>query len=311
MIRSGIKVFAPASVSNMAVGFGILGFALEKPGDEVLVKDGIYKGLKITHITGASSKLSFEIEKNTAGFAAQRLLEHIGETNRPLEMEIHKKMPIGAGLGSSAASAVAGVFAINEFLKTGLTKRELLAFAVQAEQMINGKHNAVNVAPSMLGGMILVRDNDSLDLKKLYLPSGLYVAILCPHIQVLAKNLQAILSQQLDFEKVIKQQGNLAAFVSAMYTSDIPLLSRSLQDLLIEPQRAHLIPHFYAMKELSIAEGALGFSISGAGPSMFAFCDNSLKAEQIVEKAKKLYTDNKIDLTCYLSKINQEGVILF
>lgn len=311
MRRSGIKVFAPASVSNVAVGFDILGFALEQPGDEVLVRDGIDKGLKITHITGASSKLSFEIEKNTAGFAAQRLLEHIGETDRPLEMEIHKKMPIGTGLGSSAASAVAGVFAVNEFLKTGLTKRELLEFAVQAEQMADGARHADNVAPSLLGGMILIRDNETLDLKKLYLPSGLYVAILCPHIQVLTKDSRSILSQQLDFDKVIKQQGNLAAFVSAMYTSDIPLLSRCLQDILIEPQRAHLIPHFYAMKDMSLTEAALGFSISGAGPSMFALCDNSLKAERIIEKAKKFYAENKIDLTCYLSKINQEGAILF
>ncbi len=311
MTRTGIKVFAPASVANVAVGFDILGFAIDKPGDEIIVRDGNKPGLVITEITGASGKLPYEPIKNTAGFAALKLLEFIGEPDRPLEMEIHKKMPFGSGLGSSAASAAAGVFAVNEFLKTGLTKSEILSFAVAGEQIADGAWHADNVAPSLLGGMILIRDNETLDFKKLHIPFGLYAAIIYPHVEVLTRESRGILKPEVSFKDVIRQQGNLGAFVAAMYTSDYGLISRSLKDLLVEPQRAHLIPHFYEMKEQALAAGALGFSISGAGPSMFALCDNSIKAEAVLEAATKLYRDNKVEITTYLSGINHEGAIRF
>ena len=147
----GIKVFAPASVANVACGYDILGFALEKPGDEIVARFVDSPGLKITKITGAKGKLPYEVEKNTAGFAAQRLLEHIGESGRGIEFDIHKKMPFGSGLGSSAASAVAGVMAINELYGCPLTKREILPFAVLGEQVADGAYHADNVAPSLLG----------------------------------------------------------------------------------------------------------------------------------------------------------------
>ena len=311
MGKPGLKVFAPASVANVAVGFDILGFALEQPGDEIIIREGRAPGLIINQITGAGNKLPYEVQKNTAGFAAYRLLDHIGETDRPLEMEIHKKMPFGSGLGSSAASAVGGVYAVSEFLRTGLTKYDLLRFAVEGEQIADGAFHADNVGPSLLGGMILIRDNETLDIKKLHIPSGLFVAIIYPHVEVLTRDSRKILKSEVKFKDVIKQQGNLGAFIAGMYTSDYSLISRSLQDLLVEPQRAHLIPCFYEMKELAMSSGALGFSISGAGPSMFALCDNSIKAESIIEAATKLYANKKLSINTYLSKINQEGAIRF
>lgn len=311
MSKPGIKVFAPASVANVAVGFDVLGFALESPGDEIIVREGKQPGLMISEIQGAGGKLPYDIMKNTAGYAAHRLLQFIGETDRPLEMEIHKKMPFGSGLGSSAASAAAGVFAVNEFLKTGLTKYEILRFAVEGEQVADGAFHADNVAPALLGGMIMIRDNETLDIKKLHIPSGLFVSVIYPHIEILTKESRGILKQEVSFKDVIRQQGNLGAFVAAMYTSDFGMIGRSLQDLLVEPQRAHLIPHFYAMKEQAMNAGALGFSISGAGPSMFALSDNSGIAEKINEQANLLYQKNKVPVTTYLSKINHEGAIRF
>lgn len=311
MVNPGIKVFAPASVANVAVGFDILGFALEKPGDEIIIREGKTPGLVISEIQGAGGKLPYDIMKNTAGFAAYKLLEYLGETNRPLEMEIHKKMPFGSGLGSSAASAVAGVYGVNEFLKTGLTKQEILRFAVEGEQIADGAWHADNVAPSLLGGMTLIRDNETLDVKKLHIPAGLYIAVIYPHVEVLTKESRGILKTEIPFNHVIKQQGNLGAFIAGMYTSDFGLISRSLNDILVEPQRAHLIPHFYTMKEKAITSGALGFSISGAGPSMFAICDNSRIAEDILDAAVKLYSENKVNINTYLSKINHEGAIRF
>ena len=311
MSKPGIKVFAPASVANVAVGFDVLGFALEAPGDEIIVREGKQPGLMISEIQGAGGKLPYDIMKNTAGYAAHRLLQFVGETDRPLEMEIHKKMPFGSGLGSSAASAAAGVFAVNEFLKTGLTKYEILRFAVEGEQIADGAFHADNVAPALLGGMIMIRDNETLDIKKLHIPSGLFVSVIYPHIEILTKESRGILKQEVSFKDVIRQQGNLGAFVTTMYTSDFGMIGRSLQDLLVEPQRAHLIPHFYAMKEQAMNAGALGFSISGAGPSMFALSDNSGIAEKINEQANLLYQKNKVPVTTYLSKINHEGAIRF
>ena len=311
MAKPGIKIFAPASVANVAVGFDILGFALEKPGDEIIIREGSKPGLVITDIQGAGGKLPYDVMKNTAGYAAYRLLEHLGEIDRPIEMEIHKKMPFGSGLGSSAASAAGGVFAVSEFLHTGLSKYELLRFAVEGEQIADGAFHADNVGPSLLGGMVLIRDNETLDIKKLHIPHGLYAAVIYPHVEVLTRESRGILTPEVNFKDVIRQQGNLGAFVAGMYTSDYGLISRSLQDLLVEPQRAHLIPHFYEMKEAALAAGALGFSISGAGPSMFALCDNSIKAESVIEAANKLYQSKKVSINTYLSKINHEGAIRF
>lgn len=311
MAKPGIKVFAPASVANVAVGFDILGFALEHPGDEIIIREGVKPGLHITDIQGAGSKLPYDIHKNTAGYAALKLLESIGEQKRPLEMEIHKKMPFGSGLGSSAASAAGGVFAVNEFLNTGLSKYDILRFAVEGEQIADGAFHADNVGPSLLGGMLLIRDNASLDVKKLHIPSGLFAVIIYPEVEILTRESRSILTKTVHFDDVIRQSGNLASFVAAMYTSDFPLISRSLQDLLVEPQRAHLIPQFYEMKSKALEAGALGFSISGAGPSMFALCDNSLKAENIIEEAIKLYKKVKMPIKTYLSKINHEGAIRY
>lgn len=311
MPAKAIKVFAPATVANVAVGFDILGFALEKPGDEILISEGSQPGLVITEITGAKNKLPYDIMKNTAGYAAHRLLQHIGESDRPLEMRIHKKMPFGSGLGSSAASAVGGVYAVNEYLKTGLSKHDILRFAVEGEEIADGAFHADNVAPCLLGGIVLIRDNESLDVKKIHVPAGIQVVVIYPHIEILTKDSRSILSPQIDFKDVIHQTGNLASFIAALYTSDFDLIGRSLKDVLIEPQRAKLIPHFYDIKDIALKNNALGFSISGAGPSMFAMCSNTHVAETIAEEAKHFYKSQKIDCDTYVSKINLEGAIMY
>ena len=311
MAREVVKVWAPASVANVAVGYDILGFAIDGPGDEVLVRRGKEKGLKIVEITGAKGKLTLDPEKNTAGYSALRLLEHLGASDEPLEMTIRKKMPFGSGLGSSAASAVGGVFAVNELLRTGLTKREILKFAVEGEQIADGAWHADNVAPSLLGGMVLIRDNESLDVHKLYIPKGLQAVVIYPHVEVLTKDSRNILKPTVELEQHIHQSGNLGGFLIGMYNSDFDLIQRSLEDLIIEPQRASLIPGFFEMKQIALDQGALGFSISGAGPSMFALCNNSLVAENIVEEAIKLYSAKKLKIQTFLSPINNEGAYLF
>ncbi|MEL7118901.1 MAG: homoserine kinase [Bacteroidota bacterium] len=308
-MKAGIKVFAPASVANVAVGYDVMGFALEKPGDEIIVKYSDKKGLRITTITGDKGKLPLEVEKNTAGFAAMRLLEHLDETDLGIEMEIHKKMPFGSGLGSSAASAVAGVMAINELLKKPLTKKELLHFAVLGEQLADGSYHADNVAPSLLGGLLLIRDNKTLDVHRVPVPAGIYATVIYPHIRILTRDARDVLSNQVSLKSVIAQTGNMGGLIIGMYNSDLDLISRSLQDVVIEPQRAKLIPHFYEVKEKVLNAGALGCSISGAGPSIFALSSSSHIAERVGEAMVKVFKDNDIEQQLFISKINQEGSI--
>ena len=310
MARDVVKVFAPASVANVAVGYDVLGFAINEPGDYVLLRDGDKPGLVIDKMDGDKNRLPREVMKNTASYAAYRFLEYLGETDRPLKMTIQKRMPFGSGLGSSAASAVAGVFAVNEFLKLNMHKTDMLRFAVEGEQLADGSYHADNVAPSLLGGMVLIRDNATLDVTKLYIPKGLMAVVFYPHIQILTKDSRSILADTVTLEQHIHQSGNLATLVAALYNSDFDKIGRCLDDIIIEPQRAGLIPYFYEAKEAAMNAGALGFSISGAGPSMFALCNSTIVAENIAEGLKKIYTSHKIRHKVYISEINQEGAEL-
>lgn len=309
-MHAGIKVFAPASIGNVAVGFDVLGMAIERPGDEIIVRLSDQKGLRITQITGAKGKLPLAVEKNTAGFAALKLLEHLGMSDRGIEMEIHKKMPLGSGLGSSAASAVAGVFAVSELLKTGLSKRDLLPFALEGEELASGSKHADNVAPSLLGGIVLCCGHEPLDVHRLPAPKGLYVTVVYPHVEVLTKNARNILKLDVPLKDAVQQMGHLGGFIVGLYKTDFDLLGRSLKDLLIEPQRARLIPHFYEVKDAALDCGVLGCSISGAGPSIFALSANSLLAEQAGIAMQRVFHLHKIECDLYLSAVNQEGVVL-
>jgi len=310
MARDVVKVFAPASVANVGVGYDILGFALDEPGDFVKLKYGTEPGLRITSVTGDKNKLPKEVLKNTAGYAAHRFLADLDALDMPLEMEIQKKMPFGSGLGSSAASAVAGVFAVRELLKLDIDKSKILKYAVEGEQIADGAYHADNVAPSLMGGIVLIRDNASLDVTKLYVPKGLMAVVLYPKIQILTRDSRNVLSDTITLDQHITQSGNLATLVAALYQSDFDKIARCLDDVIIEPQRAKLIPYFYEAKEAAMKAGALGFSISGAGPSMFALCNSTIAAENIKNALTKIYTDNKIRNKSYISHINKEGAIL-
>lgn len=310
-MKSGIKVFAPASVANVACGFDVLGFALSKPGDEIIARASDKKKLRITKITGDGGRLPWDVEKNTAGVAAQRLLEHLGEDSRGIELEIHKKMPFGSGLGSSAASAAGAVVAVNEVVGRPLTRRELLPFAVLGEQVADGAYHADNVAPALIGGIVLIRDNESLDFHRVPSPQGLVAVVIYPHIEILTKDARNIISPDVSLSDHIKQSGNLASLILGLTQSNFDLISRSLEDHIIEPQRSKLIPNFDAVKEIAMESGALGCSISGAGPSIFALFNNSLFAEEACLKMKSIYDRIGIESETFISGINLEGTQVF
>lgn len=310
-MSSGLKVFAPASVANLAVGYDILGVALEKPGDEIVVRKSDTKGLKITKITGDNGLLSREVSKNTAGVAAQTYLDHINESEMGIEMEIRKKMPFGSGLGSSAASAVAGVFAVNELLGRPLNRRELLPFAVKGEQIADGAFHGDNVAPSLMGGFVLVKNDESLSCHKIPSPSGICFSIIHPHIKILTRVARNVLGSTVALSDHVAQSFGLGSLILGLYSSNLDMIKAGLNDAIIEPQRASLIPHFYDVKKIAINFGALGCSISGAGPAIFALCPNTGIAEEINKKVEAFLKSKSIESTTYLSHVNTEGAKLF
>ena len=308
---SGVKVFAPATVSNVCCGFDILGYAIHGPGDEVVATLTDEPGIHITKITGDKGKLPRETMKNTAGLAGTRLLEHLGKTNVGINMEIRKKMPFGSGMGSSAASAVAGVVAVNHLLGNPLTKWELLPFASAGEQLASGGSiHLDNVAPSLLGGMTLNRDNDTFDIHRVYLMDGLYTTLVYPHVEVLTADARNMLSPQTTLKQMTAQAANLGGLIIGLSKGDLDLIRRSLKDVIIEPQRAGLIPGFYDVQSAAMNCGVLGCSISGSGPSIFALSNNSLIAEKAGEAMQAVFTRQGIESNVYVSLINRDGAVV-
>lgn len=305
-----VKAFAPASIGNVGVGFDIMGLALDTQGDEVVARNSSSKEVRITLMTGDQGKLPYETEKNTAGMAVLRFLEFIGATDVGIDLEVHKKLPLGSGMGSSAASAVAAVVAANALLETGLSKKELLPFACAGEAVASGSMHADNVAPSLLGGIVLIRDNSTYDLLKLPIPTGLYVALVHPNLKVLTQEARAILKPAVPMKDFIQQTANAASFVAALCTNDLALLGRSLQDVVIEPQRSQLIKGFYDVKSAALDAGALGCSISGAGPAVFALCADAHTAKMAGEAMKKAFAMNAVDSNVFLSPVNEQGAII-
>ena len=301
-----IKVFAPATVANVTCGYDVLGFAVKNPGDEIVAKLIDEPKVSIMKITGDGGKLPIEAEKNTAGVAVINYLKHI-KSKQGIELEIHKKMPLGSGLGSSAASAVASVFAANILFGNPLLRKELLPFTMSAEKVACGSAHADNVAPSLLGGFIIIRSYSPLDVIKIKIPE-LFVTIIHPDIIIKTQDARNILDQTVPLNNVVKQCGNLAGLITGMFTEDYDLISRSLKDEIIEPQRAKLIPNFDDVKKVALQSGALGCGISGSGPSIFALSKDEKTAEKVGEEMKKIFIFKKIDSEVFVSEINNEGV---
>tara|TARA_B100001109_G_scaffold190736_1_gene157335 strand:+ start:4991 stop:5938 length:948 start_codon:yes stop_codon:yes gene_type:complete len=303
-----VRVFAPATVANVACGYDVLGFAIEAPGDEVVARHSPEPGLRIVKITGDDGKLPIEVSQNTAGVAAQDLLRHLGMLDRGVELEIHKKMPFGSGLGSSAASAVAGAYAVNKLIGEPLTKKQLLPFAMTGESSADGAWHADNVGPCLLGGIVFIRSNQELDMAQLPGPENLWATVVHPDIEILTKVAREILPREVPLDNVTQQVGNLGGLLCGLIQDDYELISRSIHDVIAEPRRQKLIPEFYRAKRDAMAAGALGFSISGAGPSVFALCEGEETARRVGEEVSRVFTEAPIQSQVYVSRINPRGV---
>lgn len=303
-----VRVFAPATVANVACGFDVLGFAIDAPGDEVVARHSEKPGLRITKITGDNGKLPLEVEKNTAGVAALDLLRHLGMSDTGIELEIHKKMPFGSGLGSSAASSVAGVYAVNKLIGEPLSKKQLLPFAMQGEVSADGAWHADNVGPSLLGGILFIRSNQELDIAQIPVPNNLWAAVVHPEIEILTKVAREILPTEIPMVNATQQIGNLGGLILGLVQEDYAMIGRSIHDVIAEPRRQKLIPEFYNAKRAAMSNGALGFSISGAGPSVFALCEGEEIAQRVGKAISGAFDHVELENQCYVSAINKEGV---
>lgn len=309
-MKKSINVFAPATVANVVCGYDVLGFAVNAPGDEVIMRLRGEPGVIITKISGDEGRLPYDPAKNTVSLSVQHYLNHIGRTDVGVEIELMKKMPIGSGLGSSSASTVAGLFAINELLDRPLSKMELVPFAMKGEEMACGFGHADNVAPALLGGFVLVRSYEPLDIIQLPFPEELYCSIVFPQIDVPTRDARQIIRSKILLKDAVTQWGNVAGLVAGLYRKDIDLIARSMQDVIVEPTRSILIPDFYKLREIAMENGALSFGISGSGPSVFTFTKNEDDARRINEKLQKHFLWLDTQSIAYQSPINGQGPII-
>jgi homoserine kinase len=264
-----IAVYAPGSVSNVACGFDVLGFALDEPGDVVVAASQADAGVSIAAIHGDDGRLPTEPRRNTASAAVISLLQRL-ETTRGISLIIHKGFPLASGVGSSGASAVAAVVAANEVLGRPASMEMLLECAMAGEQAGCGSMHPDNVAPSLFGGFVLARSAEPPDIVRLPVPAGLACAVLHPHLEIETGTARALLGDHVALRDATRQWANVGGLIAALYTNDLGLLSRSLVDSIAEAKRASLVPGFAGVKAAAVAAGALGCSLSGSGPSIFA-----------------------------------------
>jgi homoserine kinase len=276
--------FAPATVSNVACGFDVLGFALDTPGDVVVAEAQAASGVEIAVIEGDGGRLTRDPARNTAGVAAQALLARLGST-RGIRLAIHKGIPLASGVGSSGASAVAALVAANELLGRPAPLDVLFECAMAAEVVGCGSAHPDNVAPALYGGFVLARagamPGGGSDVIRLPVPEGLSCAVLHPHLEIETGSARALLGDAVPLRAAVRQWGNVGGLVAGLFLNDLGLIARTLEDHVAEPKRAHLVPGFEVVKQAAYAAGALGCSLSGSGPSIFALCPSLDRAEQV------------------------------
>ena len=285
-----VRVFAPASVSNVGPGFDVLGFALHRPRDCVEAEAASTPGVELVEVTGDGGALPRRANRNAAAVAAGEVLRAAshtpaGRASRPagLRLRLQKGLPLQSGLGSSGASAAAGAAAANELLGRPFSPDDLVVFAMEGERIACGSAHADNVAPSLLGGFVLVRSYAPLEIVRLPVPEGLFVSVVHPHCAVSTRLARDLLTgRAFALPDIVRNTGNAAALVAALYQSNLPLLGRCVDDRLVEPVLAALIPGFDAVRSSAIEAGALACSVSGSGPTLFAFADSEEDRKSVV-----------------------------
>jgi homoserine kinase len=309
-----VTAFAPATVANVAVGFDILGFAFDGIGDEVTLTRKDSPGITITKISvhpdhlklSEFSDLPLDPEKNTASVG---VLQMIGDFALPFgfDLSIRKGIPLGSGMGGSAASAVAGVLAASRFLPITLDKETLLRYALIGEKVATGDAHADNAAPCLYGGMILAHSVEPAHFISIPFPDDILCVLVHPHMRVDTRQARSILSPTVKLKDFTMQSAHLATFIAGCFKEDMSLIRRSLRDDIIEPQRAHLVPAFKKAQAAAMEQGALGCSLSGSGPSIFAWVEEEAVANRIRDSLLAVFLKEDLGADAWISRISDKG----
>ncbi len=301
-----IKALAPATVANVSCGFDVFGFAVESPADEVILTLTDTPGVVIKEITGDEGRLPLEASKNTSGVAVEAFLRAL-DSSAGVEIVLNKKLPLGSGMGSSAASSVAALVAINELFDKPFTRDQLLPFAMEAERIACGSAHADNVAPSLLGGFVLIRSYEPLDVTRIPTPPDLFCTLVHPHLELKTSDSRRVLKATIPLKDAITQWGNIAGLVVGLMKPDYGLIQRSLTDVVAEPIRSVLIPGFKGIKEVALRNGALGAGISGSGPTIFALSTEYSIAEGVGNAIQDQFKKLNLQSDVFVSRINTTG----
>ncbi|MCQ2116437.1 MAG: homoserine kinase [Bacteroidales bacterium] len=302
-----VRVFAPASIANMGCGFDVIGLALDEVGDilEITASEG--DGLTITNETDVP--IPEDIEKNVITPVVRSFLKKIGQKAQ-IDVTICEKIYPGSGIGSSAASSAAAAFGMNELFGCPLSEEEVVVCAMEGENLASGGYHADNAAPAVMGGIVLIRGYEPLDLIQLPVPGNFYCAVVHPHIVVTTKEAREILPKAVPMHDAVRQWGNVGGLVAGLCTGNISLIGHSMQDYVAEPYRKQFIPGFDELRGKILKAGALAMNISGSGPSVFALCDN----KQVADKAGKILKDHfdalEIGSEVYVVKVSNKGAKL-
>ncbi len=308
-----VTVFAPATVANVGSAFDVLGFAIAEPGDIVTARASSTPGVTISEISGDGGALSNDPERNTAGVSVRALLKSLQQNDGEryssvgIDLSLRKGLPIGSGLGSSSASTVAAVVAANALLGSPLSREALLPFAMEGELVACGAAHADNVAPALLGGFVLIRSYKPLDVIHLATPSAPWVTVISPQLELKTQDARKVLKRSVSLESAISQWGNVAALVAGIYHNDVALMGRALEDKIVEPERAQLIPGYTTAKAAALTAGAAGCSISGSGPSLFALSQSESIATAVGTAMVQAFANLGIASKPYVSQINSAG----
>lgn len=304
-----VRAFAPATVANVSCGFDIFGFAVESPGDEVILTTSPRPGVRLLRIEGDGGRLPLEASKNTAGVAITAFLKAI-DSDQGFELILKKKLPLGSGMGSSAASSVAALLAVNHLTGEPFERKDLLPFAMEAERVACGSAHADNVAPSLLGGFVLIRGYSPLDVVNIPTPGNLYCTLVHPQLELNTVDSRQVLRMEISLKSAIVQWGNIAGLVAGLMKPDFDLISRSLHDVIAEPIRSMLIPGFDLIKEKARENGALGSGISGSGPTIFALSTDEKTAARVGDVIRIEFEKFKLNSEVFVSRINPRGACI-
>lgn len=302
-----VAAFAPATVGNVICGFDTLGLALESPGDLVRARLSASPGVRITRIEGDGGRLPTEADKNSATVAIQALLQATGR-KEGIEIVLEKGLPLSGGMGGSAASSVAGVFAADALLDTRSSPETLLECALAGEGMAAGGAHLDNIAPALLGGLLLVRPSRVRPVVRLPIPHGLSVALLHPNVEMSTREGRVAIGSAVPLSAAVIQWGNTSAFVHGLHSGDWELVADSLEDRIAEPHRAHRIPGFAAVRAAALRAGAVGCGISGAGPSIMSLCRTPESAERVGAAMREAFAKaSDVEARLFLSPVSPRG----